>query len=269
MTTMIITGGSAILRAYFESAAGKVREAPKKLRSRARNQVGSFSGYPEARHNFFVRFRNALSWFSYLPQYRRRSILSRGLVAAVGAFVIGMALITLTEFGIGNSFSCGFWGTCPTGAVAGVHLDSTRTGAEPSALLARPKTNPGLAPVAAPTQGQQKGLFENLIPGSNNQQSTPQPVPGQQPVPDQQPTPGQPVQPAPGQPVQPSPGQPAQPSQPAQPAPGGVQPQPAQPAQPQPAQPAQPTPAPGGQSPAAPAPAPSGGGAGQQQPSSP
>ncbi|MGI9049425.1 MAG: hypothetical protein ACR2GU_08660, partial [Rubrobacteraceae bacterium] len=114
LTTMIITGGSAILRAYFESAAGKVREAPKKLRSRARNQVGSFSGYPEARHNFFVRFRNALSWFSYLPQYRRRSILSRGLVAAVGAFVIGMAFITLTECGIGNSFSCGFWGTCPT-----------------------------------------------------------------------------------------------------------------------------------------------------------
>lgn len=274
LTTMIITGGSAILRAYFESAAGKAREVPSKLRSRGnlRKTGGSFGG-PELRHNFFVRFRNALSWFSYLPQYRRRSILVRGAVAAIGAFVIGMAIVTFAEAAIGNSLSCGFWGTCPAGAVAGVHVGGSNTGAgaEPSVFLARPKASPASVPAATSTQDQPKGLFENLIPGSNNQ-SAPQPVPGQQQSQPAQPTPGQqpsqPAQPTPGQtpPVQqptpgqqPAPGQPpAQPApgQPAQPAPGGGQPPAQQPPAQQPSQP-----------PAAPAP--SGGGAGQQQPSSP
>ena len=274
LTTMIITGGSAILRAYFESAAGKAREVPSKLRSRVnlRKTGGSFGG-PELRHNFFVRLRNALSWFSYLPQYRRRSILVRGAVAAIGAFVIGMAIVTFAEAAIGNSLSCGFWGTCPAGAVAGVHVGGSNTGAgaEPSVFLARSKASPASVPAATSTQDQPKGLFENLIPGSNNQ-SAPQPVPGQQQSQPAQPAPGQtpsqPAQPAPGQqPVQPSPGEkpapvqpaqpsPVQPAQPSQPAPGGSPPAQQPPAQQQPSQP-----------PAAPAP--SGGGAGQQQPSSP
>ena len=286
LTTMIITGGSAILRAYFESAAGKAREVPSKLRSQVDiRKAGASFGGPEQRHNFFVRFRNALNWFSYLPQYRRRSILVRGAVAAIGAFVIGMAVVTLAEAAIGNSFSCGFWGTCPKGAAAGAHLGNPNTGtgtgtgtgagAEPSVLLGRTKATPAATPATSPTQDQPKGLFEKLVPGSNSQ-NTPQPAPGQQQsqpaqpspgqqlAPGQQPTPGQ--QQSPGQqPAQPSPEQPAPPpSQPAQPAPGGAQQPPAQqpPAQQPPAQqpPAQQPPA---------APAPSGGGAGQQQPSSP
>ena len=40
LTAMIITGGSAILRAYLESLSGRVREVPTKLRSRRDRKAG-------------------------------------------------------------------------------------------------------------------------------------------------------------------------------------------------------------------------------------
>ena len=126
VTAMIITGGSAILRAYLEAASGRVREMPTKLRARrgqqkARGFGGTMPGRPDLRDNFVGRMRAALDWFRRLPILSRRSILIRGLVAAAVAFVICMGVVWGAEKVIGNSLSCGLWSKCPYGAVPGVH----------------------------------------------------------------------------------------------------------------------------------------------------
>src|SRR5215210_1517770 len=126
LTAMLVTGGSAILRAYLETLTGHVKRMPKKMRSR-REQTGredaaaTISGRPDLRDNFVGRMRAALGWFSNLPTLRRRSILVKGLVAAVVAFVICLGLIWGTEKLIGNSLSCGIWSECPYGATPGIH----------------------------------------------------------------------------------------------------------------------------------------------------
>jgi len=126
LTAMIITGGSAILRAYLETLSGRVRQVPTKLRSR-REQKGAagsgdvMPGRPDLRDNFVGRMRAALGWFSHLPTRRRRSILMKGLLAAVVALLLCLALVWGTEKLIGNSLSCGLWAECPYGATPGVH----------------------------------------------------------------------------------------------------------------------------------------------------
>jgi hypothetical protein len=135
LTAMIITGGSAILKAYLEAASGRVREIPTKLRARRGQQKagdfgGTMPGRPDLRDNFVGRMRAALDWFRRLPTLSRRSILIKGLVAAAVAFVICMGVVWGAEKVIGNSFSCGLWSKCPYGAVPGVHpLGSGGTGA--------------------------------------------------------------------------------------------------------------------------------------------
>ena len=126
LTAMIITGGSAILRAYLESVSGRVREMPTKLRARRGQQEagdfgGSMPGRPDLRDNFVGRMRAAIDWFRNLPALSRRSILMKGLLAAVVAFVICMGVVWGAEKVIGNSLSCGIWSQCPYGAVPGIH----------------------------------------------------------------------------------------------------------------------------------------------------
>jgi len=126
LTAMIITGGSAILRAYLEAASGRVRGMPTKLRARRGQQNaegfgGTMPGRPDLRDNFVGRMRAALDWFRRLPTLSRRSILIKGLVAASVAFVICMGVVWGAEKVIGNSLSCGLWSKCPYGAVPGVH----------------------------------------------------------------------------------------------------------------------------------------------------
>ena len=126
LTAMIITGGSAILRAYLEAASGRVRGMPTKLRARrGQLKAGSFDdampGRPDLRNNFVGRMRAALDWFRRLPTLSRRSILVKGLVAAAVAFVVCMGVVWGAEKVIGNSLSCGLWSKCPYGAVPGVH----------------------------------------------------------------------------------------------------------------------------------------------------
>ena len=143
LTTMIITGGSAILRAYIESASSRVREVrvsevPSRLRSWGeRRKAGrsdepdTLPGRPDLRANFVGRMRAALDWFANLPVLQRRSILTKGLVAAAFAFVICMVAVWGVEKVIGNSLSCGLWARCPVGAAPGFHpagFDSTGTG---------------------------------------------------------------------------------------------------------------------------------------------
>jgi hypothetical protein len=148
LTAMIITGGSAILKAYLESVTGNVRKVPSKLltganRLKARRyaEPATLPERPDLRDNFAGRMRAALDWFSHLPPLMRRSILIKGLIAAAVAFAIGMGAVYAVEKGIGNSLSCGLWGKCPEGAKPGIHLvGDSGTGAGSSLSLGRAKT---------------------------------------------------------------------------------------------------------------------------------
>ncbi len=164
LTTMIITGGSAILKAYLESVTGNVRKVPRKLRERRnRWKAGptaespdTIPGRPDLRDNFAGRMRAALGWFSHLPSLSRRSILIKGLIAAAVAFVVGMGTVYGVERVIGNSLSCGIWAKCPEGATPGIKLgggDGTGTGS--SLSLGRARTN-----TAAPGQEVRDPAFQ-------------------------------------------------------------------------------------------------------------
>lgn len=140
VTSMIITGGSAILKSYLESVTGTVRRVPNKMRAKAnRAQAGradapaTIPGRPDLRENFMGRMRAAMGWFSHLPTLRRRSIMVRGLIAALAAFVIGMGAITAVEAGVlKGSLSCKLWEDCTT--VTGTTGTSAGTGGGTSTI---------------------------------------------------------------------------------------------------------------------------------------
>lgn len=164
LTTMIITGGSAILKAYLESVTGNVRKVPRKLRERRnRWKAGrtaespdTIPGRPDLRDNFAGRMRAALGWFSHLPSLTRRSILIKGLIAAAVAFVVGMAAVYGVERVMGNSLSCGIWAKCPEGATPGIKLGGADgTGAQSSLSLGRARTT-----TAAPSNEAQDTPFQ-------------------------------------------------------------------------------------------------------------
>jgi len=134
LTAMIITGGSALLKAYIESAAGRVRSGATRLQEqRQEARAGNAApeaptaranppGRPDLRDNFAGRMRAAVDWFRQLPTPARRPILIKALVAAGVAFVICMVAIWGVEKLIGNSLSCGLWQSCPYGAAPGIHV---------------------------------------------------------------------------------------------------------------------------------------------------
>jgi hypothetical protein len=140
ITAMIITGGSAILKAYIESTASRVRSGATRLRERrqerptaaptrpqappqedAPTEEAAPPGRPDLRNNFAGRMRAAVDWFRQLPTPARRPILIKALVAAGVAFLICMVAIWGFEKLIGNSLSCGIWQSCPYGAAPGIH----------------------------------------------------------------------------------------------------------------------------------------------------
>jgi hypothetical protein len=190
LTAMIITGGSAVLRAYLETVTGNVRKVPRKLRERRNRwragrtaEPDTMPERPDLRDNFAGRMRAALDWFSHLPPLTRRSILVKGLIAAVVAFVIGMGAVYGVEKVIGNSLSCGIWAKCPDGAKPGVHLGEDRdTGARSSLLFGRAKAAPGY-------EGREPGLqqapsYQRQNPGVQQAPSDQQQGPGlQRPAP--------------------------------------------------------------------------------------
>ncbi len=225
---MIITGGSAILKAYLENATGTIKNAPGKLRANAnRRKAGRVPEEPRVmpdnpglRNNFMGRLRASLSWFSRLPSSRRRPILIKAGVAALIAFVIAMAAVTLVEKGIGNSFSCGFWGSCPEGAASGIHLGDTRgTGANSSAGLGGAST--ATQDSGVETEDQSPSFFggeEEQVPAEDPAVQDPpvedpaaEPVP--EPVPEEAPAPAEPApEPVPEEapvPAEPVPAEPA------------------------------------------------------------
>ena len=172
LTTMIITAGSAILKAYLESFSGHVRSVPRRFR----DSVGQRKRVPEGgmavygrREGLAGRLRSALDWFSRLPARRRVSILAGALVPAVIAFAIAMSGVTLAELTGGRTLSCMVWGKCQVASPGGGEI----AGVEQS----RPSTSVG-------------SLFSGGGAGTQTQQPVQQtPAPQQQaPAPQQQPS---------------------------------------------------------------------------------
>ena len=134
LTAMIITAGSAVLKAYIENAAGRVRSGATRLQERraerptaapeqdAPTERANPPGRPDLRDNFAGRMRAAVDWFRQLPTPARRPILMKAVLAAVVALVICLVAIWGVEKLIGNSLSCGIWSRCPYGAAPGVHV---------------------------------------------------------------------------------------------------------------------------------------------------
>ncbi len=123
LTTMIITGGSAILKSYLEGVTGRVRKVPGKVRAKAGRMRSPQDGgpreipsRPDLRNNFMGRLRAAFDWFLHLSPLRRRAILAGAIVPAVIAFLISMGAVTALEVAIGKSLPCGIWNNCPVAA---------------------------------------------------------------------------------------------------------------------------------------------------------
>jgi hypothetical protein len=184
LTAMIITGGSAILKAHLENVTGNVRKVPRKLRARREQRKAERYAEPETlperpdlRDNFAGRMRVALDWFSHLPPLARRSILVKGLIAAAVAFVIGMGAVWAVEKGIGNSLSCGIWAKCPEGAIPGIHLGEDRdTGTRSTLSFGRARTEAapryeGQGPAYQQNGLQQNGLQQNGLQQNGLQQN--------------------------------------------------------------------------------------------------
>jgi hypothetical protein len=223
LTAMIITGGSAILKAYLESVTGRVRKVPGKIQSRReRRKAGRYAeepstipGRPELLNNFAGRMRAALDWFSHLPPLTRRSILVKGLIAAAVAFVIGMGAVFAFEKIINNSLSCGLWANCPEGANPGIHILGDETGARSTLTGGRAKTEAAPRNEILDPDGRQ-------VPGSQQDYQQPAPPGDEQPSGIFEPdravdpeTPPEPVEPEPvePEPVEPEPGQEPPPQQ--------------------------------------------------------
>lgn len=243
LTTMIITGGAALLKAYLESMTGNIRKVPQKLRSRReRRKAARYAEPPETtlpdrpdlRDNFVGRMRAAVGWFSQLPLPARRSILAKGLIAAALAFVISMGAIYVLERGIGNSLSCGLWGTCPEGATPGIHIGGRGEGTGAGSTIGGGRVNQSSGinrdggiigsdqqsnPLRQQNPNQQQGDPSYQPPAQ--QQSDP----GYQP-PAQRQTPSEPdVEPAAPNNATVAPAEPGVPSEPVQPVPGQPTPQ--------------------------------------------
>lgn len=202
LTTMIITGGSAVLKGYLEGVTGRVRKVPGKVRRGAGRMKGrraedpeEIPARPDLRNNFVGRMRAAFDWFFQLPPLRRRAILAGAIVPALIAFLISMGAVTALEVAIGKSLPCGIWNKCPVAADG-----STITSTRPTLLGA----------------GQKTGAGNQQVPGSQQQEVQPGVDPSVQPEadPGAQPVVPEPVDPGSETPV------PAQPQEePAAPAP--------------------------------------------------
>ncbi|BBL79410.1 hypothetical protein RxyAA322_12640 [Rubrobacter xylanophilus] len=218
LTTMIITAGSAILRAYLESFSGQVRNVPRRFRDsigqRKRTAQGGMAVYGR-REGLAGRLRSALDWFAHLSSRRRVSILAGALVPAVIAFAIAMSGVTLAELTGGRTLSCMVWGKCQVassggGEIAGVEqrsgpstsvgtLFSGRDAATESRQLPQRQT-----PVVTPQQQQRQQPGGSSWFWENEEQQQPVITPQQPQQEDQQQpviTPQQPQQEDQQQPV--------------------------------------------------------------------
>ncbi len=220
LTTMIITGGSAVLKSYLEGVTGRVRKVPGKFRGRGGRMRSpqaapqTLPARPDLRNNLVGRLRGAFDWFLRLSPLRRRAILAGAIVPTVVAFLISMGAITGLELAIGNSLTCGLYDKCPvaadgslvkekpTLAGAGAKIGSAAQDQQvqdfqqtPGQPDVQPEVDPNVQPGADPSvqpgadPGAQPATPEPVVPdsgtpGAGDQQAIPEtPAPSDQVAP--------------------------------------------------------------------------------------
>ena len=129
ISSVVLTILVDALKVYLARASTKVVKVPSGLRT-------GFS-----RRGTRGRLRALLSkvWTlpsrSLSPKKRRHSILVGSLVAAGVSFLVGLAVVTGVEAGLGNSLSCWVWNNCPAASSTASGEDGTsQTSTLPSIL---------------------------------------------------------------------------------------------------------------------------------------
>src|SRR3954453_13031814 len=102
VSAVVLTTISDILKVYLARVPGTVTSIP-----------GGFSKKPRWQQLLY-RLRLPFSKFSSLGPARRRSILTRSLVAGVIAFLLGLIVVTSVEASVGKNLSCWVWNNCTT-----------------------------------------------------------------------------------------------------------------------------------------------------------
>lgn len=182
LTTMIITGGSAVIKSYLENIGGRIQSVPQKLRTnRMREQAGRGAGQPTAgqpaddaptqaveargeRRGFLQKIRSAFGWFRGLPSSAKRSILLKAAIPMVLVFVIAIVAVTGAEFLGGQTLSCMVWGECYAAADGSGPRTSFGTlasgGGGQTLQPVQPDGGQGVQPSGAPGGDSGGGLFD-------------------------------------------------------------------------------------------------------------
>jgi hypothetical protein len=164
VTAVIVTAVADFLKVYLQRVPGAVTSIPGGFRKRPRWQ------------NVLIKLRLPFSKFSSLSPERRRSILIGSAVASVISFLIGIAVLTGVELGVGKSLTCWVWNECSAEATSddGSTSGSTLGAAFPGSQNQAPPTNqPSDAKQELPSQ-------QDVVPGSE-QPALPQPDQGRSP----------------------------------------------------------------------------------------
>ncbi len=131
LTTMIITGGSAVLKSYLETIGGRLQNVPEKLRATRMRQYAGRGEQPAGppadaptqaverddgqKRGFLDKLRSSFEWFRGLPSSQKRSILLKAAIPMVLVFAIAIVAVTVAELLGGGTLSCMVWGECSGG----------------------------------------------------------------------------------------------------------------------------------------------------------
>lgn len=196
ITTMIITGGSALIKVGMERTTGTLRKTTRRVRDRnvtgdeeqppptpasPKSAEGSHPPErPDLRNNLMGRLRAGLGKIARLPEKRRRSVIAGTTIASLVAFIVAMAAVTGVELAVGKTLSCWVWGNCPAATTATGESINTR----PSIFGG----GQGQAPPGGVPLEQQQGVPQEELPGggiaepSGGQGTPSQELPQEQPA---------------------------------------------------------------------------------------
>ena len=178
VSAVVVTTISDILKVYLARVPGTVKKIP-----------GDFSKKP-LWQRILYSFRLPFSKFSSLGPPRRRSILTRSLVAGVIVFLIGLIVVTGVEASVGQNLSCWVWKNCATQSTStGDGGASQTTSTLPSILGGGQGTISSTSLQSTPStpqqQQQQRGSSPpgtpqapSQAPGSSPRTGTPSSPPG-------------------------------------------------------------------------------------------
>lgn len=156
LTAVIITLGSAVLKAQLMKATTKISGLPDTVRGRLSTQQVRIPGRPdpepeplpdaaERSPGLLSRLRTAPGFLKNLPSNQRRRLLLAGVPAALVAAVIGISAVTGIEAVAGETLSCLVW-SCE-------EEDSASSSGRSSGLSILGGRPSGTAPTDAPPDG--------------------------------------------------------------------------------------------------------------------